>query len=881
MAYKNDVRDLIPIPNQAYLSNCDGRVYVKSYDIDGEHRVTVGRMAQESGMMYPNAKFSEWFGEQYLAHYSHRKIYPQVLHIGLYMIFLAIAYKLGLYQALCTAFGVQRANAIMDFAIFSIVTHSNVAQSFPDYMSDQMLFSKKCYSDSWYSDLFSNMTESEIHEFKCLWYKTCENLGIRSCWAVIDGSNSDSDMQDSSLAEHGNPKSRDRSSNIIGYSCAICGEGEYRKLPITYFITPGGMVDTKAFEEIIDFFGEGNVILRGFILDRAYPVAPVINSIRTRGYDFLIMLKSNMNSYKEAVVKCSDMLWNGKYYLAGKKKFGKVCTVSLFDRDDGNSYACVFQDLSNGADRAVILYEKYFKEIERVQKAIQANKSVSVNKELSKYIQIDHSGPVPKMNVNLDLLNEDAFGKGVSVIGLSCFMTPGICDETYNLRDVSEKQHSTMKTQVGSNVFRAHSDQCAESRLLVTFVATVLRSQFEVACEKYKLPTNVAINKLNAITVKMNNNTTYYPVFNIYGPLKKVLGEFDIKEKDLSFFANLANNRMKVEIQRAKDVERKGEGEKKDKHTAEDSKEKSHYESASEYNIPPFAYTTTAKKASDKTGVDTEVDTNLCNEESPADSQFQEKRRGRPPGRKNAKTLERMQREGAVSETEKPKRKPGRPKGSKNRKTLEREAAEAAAKREKEAAEAAAKREKEAAEAAAKCEMEPTEDAVTLTTVAHDPVPYENQNSDSIDLSMDEKADMTHEVTAPRRGPGRPRGSKNKPKSPEDSAPSVKRGRGRPLGSKNKKTLEREAAAAASGEVVVKRGRGRPLGSKNKKTLEREAAAAAAGETVVKRGRGRPVGSKNKKTLEREAAAKAAGITIVKRKPGRPVGSKNKPKPEN
>ena len=859
MAYKNDVRDLIPIPDQAYLSNCDGRVYVKSYDINGEHRVTVGRMAQESGMMYPNAKFSKWFGEQYLAHYSHRKIYPQVLHIGLYMIFLAIAYKLGLYQALCTAFGVHRANAIMDFAIFSIVTHSNVAQSFPDYMSNQMLFSKKCYSDSWYSELFSNMTESEIHEFKCLWYKACEELGIRSCWTVIDGSNSDSDMEDSSLAEYGNPKSGDRSSNIIGYSCAICGEGPYRKLPITYFITPGGMVDTKAFEEIINFFGERNVILKGFILDRAYPVAPVVNSIRNNGYDFLIMLKSNLNAYKEAVCKCSDMLWNGMYCISSKGKLGKACRITLFDHDGTESYACVFFDPSAAEERSAVLYGKYYDEVERIQEAIQKGKKVSVNKGMSKYIQIDRSGSSPIVKVNFDLLNEDAFGKGVYAIGLSCFMTPKVCDETYNLRDVSEKQYSVMKTQVGSNVFRAHSDQCAESRLLVTFVATVLRSQFEVACEKYKLPTNVAINKLNDITVKMNNNTTYYPVFNIYGPLKKVLAEFDIKEKDLSFFANLANNRMKAEIQRVKDGER--EGEKKDKQAHENSKEKSHYDITFEYNIPPFAYTTTVKKTSDKTQVDTKVDTsqNLGNEEAPIDSQFQEKRRGRPPGRKNSKTLERMHREGAASETEKPKRGRGRPKGSKNRKTLEREAAEAAAKR----------------------EMESTEDAPTITTVAHDPVPHEEQISDGIDLSMDKKADMTQEVSVPRRGPGRPRGSKNKPKPPENSVPSVKRGRGRPLGSKNKKTLEREAAAAASGEDVIKRGRGRPAGSKNKKTLEREAAAAAAGETVIKRGPGRPAGSKNKKTLEREAAAKAAGITVIKRKPGRPVGSKNKPKPEN
>ena len=63
---------------------------------------------------------------------------------------------------------------------------------------------------------------------------------------------------------------------------------------------------------------------------------------------------------------------------------------------------------------------------------------------------------------------------------------------------------------------------------------------------------------------------------------------------------------------------------------------------------------------------------------------------------------------------------------------------------------------------------------------------------------------------------------------------AIKRGPGRPKGSKNKKTLEREAVLAAQGITPAdtpKRGRGRPLGSKNKKTLEREAVLAAQERT--------------------------------------------------
>ena len=101
------------------------------------------------------------------------------------------------------------------------------------------------------------------------------------------------------------------------------------------------------------------------------------------------------------------------------------------------------------------------------------------------------------------------------------------------------------------------------------------------------------------------------------------------------------------------------------------------------------------------------------------------------------------------------------------------------------------------------------------------------------------------------RGPGRPKGSKNKPKTDEPDKP--KRGPGRPKGSKNKKKKQ-EAPAQP------KRGRGRPKGSKNKPKGEEA--------KTPKRGPGRPKGSKNKPKID--------NADKPKRGRGRPKGSKNK-----
>ena len=87
------------------------------------------------------------------------------------------------------------------------------------------------------------------------------------------------------------------------------------------------------------------------------------------------------------------------------------------------------------------------------------------------------------------------------------------------------------------------------------------------------------------------------------------------------------------------------------------------------------------------------------------------------------------------------------------------------------------------------------------------------------------------------RGPGRPKGSKNKPKIETSDEP--KRGPGRPKGSKNKNSKPKESM-----DAPVKRGRGRPKGSKNKPKVETS--------DEPKRGPGRPKGSKNKNSKPKE-----------------------------
>jgi hypothetical protein len=110
--------------------------------------------------------------------------------------------------------------------------------------------------------------------------------------------------------------------------------------------------------------------------------------------------------------------------------------------------------------------------------------------------------------------------------------------------------------------------------------------------------------------------------------------------------------------------------------------------------------------------------------------------------------------------------------------------------------------------------------------------------------------------TSPKKR-GRPKGSKNKPKtdSPTEDVPVEKRGRGRPKGSKNKPKTDSPIEEVP----VEKRPRGRPKGSKNKPKTQ-----TVQENPVEEKKRGRTAGTKDRHT-RKSKKSQAAAIIIQQR----------------
>lgn len=178
----------IPRPSDSYINHSDGRVFLMSNDgLNGKKRKVIGRATSET-MMHPNDLFKYLYPSLWTEYYGDKNLPEHELHIGMYALSLGIGYATWLYPILQEVYGPLYGNAIMDYAMYSIMDRTDTTQLFPDRMAREVLFSKETYSDGWYSELFHlHMSEDHNHRFRMEWLKECASRGITKAWISIDG----------------------------------------------------------------------------------------------------------------------------------------------------------------------------------------------------------------------------------------------------------------------------------------------------------------------------------------------------------------------------------------------------------------------------------------------------------------------------------------------------------------------------------------------------------------------------------------------------------------------------------------------------------------------------------------------------------------------
>ena len=653
----------IPVPD---FGHPDGyRVYMNYPVGNGQtKKLYIGQYARKAeGTFYANENFRLYCPKEWAAAYEKENAPHYQYNVGMYAMTLAVSHSAGLYPALHEAFGPLYGNMLLDFAMYSIMERSNVAYRFKPAMEHEVIFSKERKDDDWLSQAFNSLiTIDMIHQFRILWVRECRRRGIQKVWISLDGTNNDCECRISELPCKAENKSG-TNKTAVSYMYAVDAvDGR----PVTFFTYYGDEVDPKAFAEMCEFLTNSGLEIEGVILDRGFLTHAVLELIASHNLQFVIMLKNDTYAHTHMVIEHGEEIyWNVEHLVGTDGLFGiSDGPRKIFKDYEDSAYVNLFFDAKNGSGRKITFTNKLYQAIQDAQAMADAGMEPAFTNGMDAYLRAEKipeegrkepgqssqhaAGAATTYRIlPTDLCNRILYKKGFESIASSRDLGPKEANRVYRLRDSSEKQYMICKSMEGGRVFRVHTTEGIQSKGLACFVASILRREISLACEKNGQKPSIMFPQIERPALALMGNGTYKYISNMKEPLEKLFESVGFTTEDFETIAGEVNEREKA----------RGKGVSQYHRTPEEIR-KAH----------------SRLKASSRASAQNSEEPELP---SGDDRIIKPTRRpGRPPGSKNKKTLEReaAQKQNPV-ESQKAKRKPGRPPGSKNKKTLAREAA--------------------------------------------------------------------------------------------------------------------------------------------------------------------------------------------------------------
>ena len=528
-------RHEIPRPPNSHINHSDGRVFIYNSNNPND-RTTIGKATSEN-MMHPNDTFRLLYPEIWEREYSkyHDPMGIEV-SVGLYGLALGSSYKNGLYPVLQDAYGPLYANAIMDYCMYSIKDHSDVTQHYPERMKNEVLFSETLHEDTWYSNLFKYKLTISMHDdFKVQWLKHCIEDGMRKVWLCIDGSNNDCQMQDSLYAEPGKNKSHTQKP-IVGYIYAVDSD---TGMPVTYFVNPGGMVDSTALQKIITFCVQYHLEVEGAILDRGFCTHDVITVLKDLQVKYVIMTPHDTTGHLKILDECGELIfWNPEYLVNGEDIYGISKEEQIWSTHNDYGFFNLFFYSTQGSIRG----SKFNKEVHETRKAAEKIGRSGIRPEFSEKMKkffdvVDNEDGTFSVSFDFAEWKKALRHQGFYSILTSEDFGPYKTNEIYNLRIASETQYRALKAEEGFDTTRVHTDVSMLSKYAICFAASIMRHTIMNACQKCCLDTNDMIRKMDRIVLLKLDNGSYTAIKDLSGNAQMLFEEFSMNSESFTGIA--------------------------------------------------------------------------------------------------------------------------------------------------------------------------------------------------------------------------------------------------------------------------------------------------------------------------------------------------------
>ena len=547
-----DYNAIVPIPSDANHPQSSGkRVFIttkKNYlpekKYNNDTRIAIGISISKTEM-YPNDNYKILFPQDFNKHVPYEKKLPEFTKIiGPYAAFLAVGQHTDLYPIMIKSFGPQNANMIMDYSMYSILSHSNVAKDFQNTMRKHLLFSDKTYSDTWLSDFFKNkMTDEQGRLFRENWIQHCKDRGITKAWLCIDGSNDDCDAVKMYEAEPGHDKSGN-GGPIVSYMWAV---SSVDGTPITYFPYRGSRVDSVALKEMVAYLSEYGVETEGVILDRGFWNRDDIKYLTEAGLDFIMLMKGGhgfdqMIERHGSTLKSEDV----DHMLNASGEYGIVDQVPIFKNSGDQLHVALLYNNIRSARSTNALTDKVKDGVAQARDNIAGNQTYTIDNSIRPYIHIQKYRGRKKDTVDIDSreLQKTVNRFGFAALAMSKSMTAQEASNIYSLRQYSEAQYAIFKTQLGYDVLRVYTAESWHSKFACGFIAGILRNEFTNRCIKATIDSNEALKELSFVSMTRIREKTYIYIRLMSLKAANVLSQLGLIESDMNLIADAENDRQ-------------------------------------------------------------------------------------------------------------------------------------------------------------------------------------------------------------------------------------------------------------------------------------------------------------------------------------------------
>ena len=542
---------LVPIPDQANHPKTGRRVFLtleKRYDpvkkYNKDKRIAIGEACSDT-QMYPNDSYKLLFPDTYNKCAPYEQHLPALTKIiGPYAAFLALGISSGIYDVINKSFGPLYANMIMDYAMYSILMESDVSSEFQNTMKNYLLFSEKTYSDTWISDFFKNkITDNQSDLFRRNWAEHCKKNQVDSVWLCVDGSNDDCDAQKVWSGEAGHDKSGN-GGPIVSYMWAVSAKDG---TPITYRVYRGSRVDSQELKEIVSFLSDYGITTKGIILDRGFWNVDDVKALQGAGYDFLIMMKSGVG-FDTMLKNHGALLRSGNVanMLTKSGMYGITDQVQVFSTMSEKFYVTLFFNNRKWAKKTNELTDAVKRAIRDARQKVSEHQAYTLPKEAKPYIIVEkHRGRNgDTFQIDEEALQKEVDSKGFASIASSKQCTPEEVDQIYQLRQASEKQYSTFKSQLGFDVLRVHTESSWESKFAVGFIAGLLRNELQKVCAGMDIDVSTALRELSFIMMTRMKDDRYLYIHMMTIRAQAILQQLGLIEDDMALIAEEENRRL-------------------------------------------------------------------------------------------------------------------------------------------------------------------------------------------------------------------------------------------------------------------------------------------------------------------------------------------------